>query len=92
MEGNQFVEHCLSDESLHELACMSYVVGVADMLDAMSQRKLDSFKPFCTPDETTSGQLHRVVVKHLKAHPELAHAPALFLVIVALREAFPCQS
>ncbi len=50
------------------------------------------FVPVCIPTERVSlGQLGRVVVKYLKDHPEEEHDAAVVLVVVALREAFPCE-
>jgi Rap1a immunity proteins len=48
---------------------------------------------FCEPDDTiTNGQALRVVVKFLRAHPELLHLPEVVLVVRAFSEAFPCKT
>ncbi len=92
IKGNAFVDHCLSDDARSEAYCFAYVAGVADMVGSISVPMVSGFTAVCFPDETTLGQLNRVVVKYLKAHPEETHEPAVVLVTVALREAFPCQS
>ena len=91
--GNEFVETCLSDGSGEHLSCLLYIIGVADMISGLSNMEpvIPNYAPTCFPDGTTTGQLHRIVVKYLKAHPEETHTPAVVLVMVALREAFPCQ-
>ena len=92
IKGNVLVDHCLSDDSRAEAYCLAYVMGVADMVGSISDRMVSGFDAVCFPNETTVGQLHRVVVKYLEAHPEETHQPAVILVTVALREAFPCQT
>ncbi len=93
LEGNELVEWCLSDETHSETFCIGYVLGIADVVDTLSDGKVAGFKPVCIDQTTvTSGQLQRVVVKYLKDHPEETHTAAVFLVTVALREAFPCQA
>ena len=91
-KGNDLVEDCTSDNDSNVLTCLGYVMGVADMIDANSTLDISGFSPICIPSETvTVGQLRRVVVKYLNSHPEKTHDPAVVLVVVALREAFPCQ-
>lgn len=45
----------------------------------------------CDPEGSVGGQWARVVEKWLKEHPERLHEPAVFLIVDALREAFPCK-
>ena len=92
MPGNTFVEQCLDDAPLSKTLCVAYVTGVADMLGVISFSKVAGVEPYCAPDGTKPGQLFRVVVKYLKAHPEDTHKLAVWLVVTALREAFPCQT
>jgi len=58
-----------------------FVIGVRD-----STRFL-----YDMPDGVTQGQIGAIVSKYLKAHPEEWSAPAAFLVINALKEAFPLK-
>ena len=92
IDGNVIAEACLSDDPSSQVACSFYVVGVADMLSAISELGATARTPLCAPDGTTPGQLVRVVVKHLKAHPEETHMAAVVQVADALNEAFSCQS
>jgi hypothetical protein len=92
MEGNALVEDCTSDNDWDVLVCSSYVIGVADMIEVNSSLEISGFSPICIPTtRVTGGQLRRVVVNYLNAHPEETHMAAVVLVIAALREAFPCQ-
>ena len=97
MEGNTLVEDCLSDDATNRVACLSYIIGVADIISVISNLDVSGFAAVCFPPGAvtagvTADQLRRVVVKYLKAHPEETHEPAVLLVTVALREAFPCQA
>ena len=44
----------------------------------------------CIPDEAPVAQLARVVVKWLREHPEKLHELKSFVVVEALKNAFPC--
>ena len=90
--GNDLVRECTSDNPSGVIACINYVIGVADMIDVIFQLEISGSAPICIPSERVSGvQLERVVVNYFDSHPEETHNPAVVLVIVALREAFPCQ-
>lgn len=66
--------------SAHEY--MGFVTGVCDATSGFL---------FSLPPGATRGQINAVVSKYLKAHPEEWSAPAAFLVINALKEAFPLE-
>lgn len=46
---------------------------------------------FCTPSDLKTGQAVRIIVKYMREHPEDLHEPKIFLVIAALRSAYPCS-
>jgi Rap1a immunity proteins len=52
----------------------------------------EDFVSTCIPDEAPVAQLTRVVVKWLREHPEKLHELKGFLVIEALKSAFPCPA
>jgi hypothetical protein len=63
---------------------MGYLSGVLDGLQQLDWK-------FCPPKEGfTTGQAVRIVVKYLKANPEVLHKGAGGLVSVAIGEAFAC--
>lgn len=45
----------------------------------------------CPPATVTTGQLLRVVVKHLEENPKDLHEPGALLAGRALRKSFPCK-
>ena len=46
---------------------------------------------YCTPDDITSEQAVRVVVKYLEEHPEELHETDAILATKAFMQAFPCK-
>jgi hypothetical protein len=103
--GNSFVRVCsvidkkIEDqthlETQNAVACIAYVEGVVhgvsqevDFSHAMTNK--EPLRPFCLPDDVENAQLVRVVLKFIGNHPEEAHQSTAFLIVLALREAFPC--
>ena len=105
-DGNQLLKLCAAAErtadgvkqsvldDVDAIRCMSYLNGITD-LNMMYQAGLNRPKPqtlFCLPDTNIkNAQAVHIVVKFLRAHPEQLHQSDIFLVAVALAEAFPCQ-
>lgn len=77
----------LSDEEYsHKNICLFYVFGVLDGFQIG-----DSATKICIPDEAGLGELALVVSKYLGQYPEKLHNSPQYLVIDALRTAFPCE-
>lgn len=90
--GNDLLRECEAGEgpnpSMFQLgACAGYILGVADTIAFWSQVK-DGKN--CIPASSQAGQLKDIVVKHLKANPEVRHFDAHTLTYVAFRNAFNC--
>ena len=47
-------------------------------------------KPFCIPQNVTTGQVKDVAVNYLRDNPETRHRDAVLLVGAALLRAWPC--
>ena len=78
----------------HTLNCSLYVLGIVHALEfevAYSEGKTGKkpVQPFCVPDEVENGQLVKVVLKYIRAHPEEAHRHGGLLAMLALGEAYP---
>jgi hypothetical protein len=69
----------------HSIVCLFYVSGVLDGFQIGG-----SATKLCVPDGASLGQLALIVSKYLDQHPEMLHNPPQYLVIDALRTAFPC--
>ena len=74
--------------------CMGYLSGVMDSYLVWEvyndEAKGHILPPACFPDHVTLIELARVVVKFLNDHPNKLHEEYGFLVISALRDAYPC--
>ena len=91
--GNELCDACAADEQkepVKAIFCTSYIVGVGDTFQALQVAGRLTY--YCIPDKVTNGQAIDVVKLYLRDHPETRqyHAPAL--VMLALKEKFPCQS
>lgn len=101
--GNAFARLCSSldranDSNLtilekaRNMNCMAYVDGVLDGVAYEYKIAQDNLAtPFCIPDGVTSLQVGLITLKYIKNNPELANRTAVFLVVHAIREAFPCS-
>lgn len=104
--GNAFVRMCsvLDNkkideqtplENQHAVACIAYAEGVVqgvsqEVAFSHAMTNKEPLRPFCLPDDAENGQLIRVVLKYIRNHPEVAHQSTAFLIVLALKESFPC--
>jgi hypothetical protein len=100
MSGNAFLRQCSptpGKANPFEFFCAGYVVGLIEGADFEAQwveadlkltRKAS--KAVCRPAAVENGQLVKVVLKFIDAHPEQAHLPTVAIVMYALSEAYPC--
>ena len=84
--GEELLEYCESKNAAEWGFCSGFIWGAADG----HQLTRNESASFCSPEDTTSDQMGRVVVKYLREHPEKHHEYAAILVVVALVEAWPC--
>jgi len=89
--GNELLERCEAYLSNTDAAkgntCWGFVTGVADAHDNFTVWGMSPL--WCQPDNMSTGQLIRIVTKHLQEHPEDLHLAAASLVSNALLLAFP---
>jgi hypothetical protein len=72
--------------------CVAYVNGIYETMSLYDGLKIVPHA-FCPPYNRLQGaQLVRIVLKYLSEHPKDAHGITVALAVVALREAFPCES
>jgi hypothetical protein len=71
-------------------ACLTYVVGA---LDGYFSAMVDNGRPItiCLPAGISNGQLATIAVRFIRAHPERTTANAGEMVVLALRQAYPCR-
>ncbi len=69
--------------------CLMYIAGVAQTLILNDDTAMMTGP--CPGAQVTEEQITDVVLKWLDDHPEKRHLPAPYLVMTALKEAFPCD-
>jgi len=103
-DGNHFLKSCnafLAGLDSHEGInysglqyieaghCSGFIKGIMEF-NRLYQLGSEPF--FCLPENSIPNvQAIRIVVKYLRDHPERLHKNALFLVVDAFVEAFPCK-
>lgn len=93
--GNEFLEMCentLSNDSNKSLTftagyCAGAIQVAGDLPLPFANDSITGPK-VCLPTSATNKQVTRIVVKHLKDHPESFHLNSTSLTIVALQNAF----
>ena len=99
--GNVLLDRCTAKETGNGFAeiafCAGYVAGIADMLDRTTLvTSPDGGGHWqiraCVPPGVTINQLMDVVVRFLRAAPEVRHSIANILATKAISDAFPCRS
>lgn len=105
--GNQLLDNCSGSGIERTAYCLGYLSGVneglrlgvilpllaeggstADELNAHANAYLLT----CIPDNVTNQQNMDIVTRYLQDNPSTRHQPAHVLVIMAMREAFPCPA
>ena len=85
-----------SDQKFGQGYCLGLVNGIRLANDLYAPVFLDQGLPneerlFCMPVDTELGQVVRVIVNYMNAHPEKLHLEPIELVYPALNRAFPCK-
>ena len=75
-----------SPDDLKAMFCLAYVLGVIDSEDSFRDNGT-----VCIPGKSQSNTLTEIVSVFLRDHPELRQYVASDLVVLSLRQAFPCE-
>jgi hypothetical protein len=91
LTAERLLEKCAAssddaDPNGKSTACLSYITGVADGLDA-ARLALD--RDDCVPIDATSGSLRDTVISWMVRNPEYGKMNAALVVITAIGERFP---
>jgi len=91
--GNAFIRQCsvveqerdlTTKDKAYQMVCAAYVSGYSEGAGfAVDHARSNG--------DSKAGQLVKVVLKHIREHPETAHSRTYVLVGRALQEAFPCR-
>lgn len=95
--GAYLLRLCEMDAKGHELvkgghaACQSYIAGVMDYHNVLQSLYLAPKVDICVPADATMNQIHVIVLKYLRTHPEHDGFIAAPAVTMALYEVYPCR-
>jgi hypothetical protein len=70
--------------------CMGFISGIIDLETLDAGVLKHPTHEWCVPDNATTTQLAKVIVKYSNDHPEDLHLPGVLFVGKALVAAFPC--
>jgi hypothetical protein len=71
--------------------CAGFIAGIVDFHTVATTVESLPVDMFCLPGNISTAQVIRDVTQYLEDHPEKHHDLAAYSVILALREAYPCQ-
>jgi hypothetical protein len=80
-DGNKLLSDINSETYSGKALALGYVIGVHDSFDTWL---------FCTPENSSQGQLRDVVKKYIENNPAIRHKSADTLIVNALQQSFPC--
>ena len=104
--GNDLKKHCHGQNDADVNFCMGYLFGifdsesytgggvfnvVFDVQDAADYVIGMDTLMICMPAGDYSFKMFDIIIKYLDENPAKLHKPAIFLVHIALNEAFPCK-
>ena len=88
--GHKILKICESKKRVNVGICTGYFAGVLNGVQATAHiLKVDPV--FCKPNNVITGQLKKTIIKHLRDNPTLLHRHSSFLIIQAVRIAYPCK-
>jgi len=80
--GNSLYADLTSRTVAEQMFALGYIIGVTDSFIRGE---------VCPPTDVTQGQLLDVVTSYLASRPQTRHQPADVLVVLALRQHWPCR-
>lgn len=89
LSGNELLNAC-KDKNLSPF-CLGYTMAAVDAISLAQAAGKMSMAPVCTPSNATSGQVRDVVEKYIYQNPESRHMSAVVLVVLAIRDSWPCS-
>jgi hypothetical protein len=71
--------------------CAGYVAGIIDFHTVATTVESLPVDMFCLPPKISTAEVIRQVTQYLENNPDRQHDLAAYLVILALREVYPCN-
>ena len=88
--AREWIQACVDKAALKQIACFTYVRGVADGLTLWVHGDEEN-APVCIPDTVTSAQLVAVGQKFFKDSPKDQHLVASVFLGFAFLDSWPCD-
>lgn len=89
LNADELMTRCESNSAPILSYCFAFIAGVNDT--AKAYEAWLNMQEYCLPIATPQGDLRRVFVEYLKANPGNRSGEAASVVIVALKERYPCE-
>jgi len=80
--GNTLYAELTQNTLAGKMFVLGYMIGVADTFVG---------REICLPQDVTQGQVLDIVTNYLASRPQTRHQPADLLVVLALRQHWPCK-
>ncbi len=86
--GESLYRKCIAEDVRERYYCYGFVSAVSDSV--VSYKSVGAHQPVCIDTKLTRQDLRDTVVAYLRANPARRPLAASDLVIIALKEAYPC--
>lgn len=83
VDGNTLLERMEDPGTVKPMVALGFVLGVADSFEQTQ---------ICLPENVRAQQLYDLVRDWLRANPDKRHVQAAAIVLVVLRQAWPCAN
>lgn len=83
VDGNALLERMDDQGSVKPMVALGFVLGVADSFEGSQ---------ICMPENVRAQQPYDLVHQWLKANPSRRHLEAAAIVLIVLRQSWPCQT
>ena len=90
--GNRLWDACAADEQkepVKAMFCTTYILGAGETFQVLQVANQVRF--YCVPAKVENGQVIDVVKLYLRDHPESRQYSSPTLIMLALKEKFPCN-
>src|SRR6476620_2095156 len=90
--GDQLWDACAADEQkepVKAIFCTTYILGAGETFQVLQVANQVRF--YCVPPKVENGQVIDVVKLYLRDHPESRQYSSPTLIMLALKEKFPCN-
>jgi hypothetical protein len=90
--GNKWLAQCQGEDISF---CYGFVLGVVADLSSSSllarTGRVDVVTSVCPPDDTTAGQLTKIVERYMNTNPQMLHHDASAIIYMAILDVWHCK-